>query len=164
MNYVTGFKMTVNCKATMTGTDKSQLNEFQSELFKLGDYTLQPDKAIKLAESYIAKYPDLEFISGWATPLSVIEECSKKMKSEEQITIFDELVPNKLGHGGKRKGAGRKAGIKSKVVRVPEPLEEIVSSLVQLYKSDDWDNDAKRKEIANHIANTGLLSLHLECK
>jgi len=158
--------MTVNCKATMTGTDKSQLNEFQNELFKLGDYTLQPGKAIKLAESYIAKYPDLEFISATfaITPLDVIRECSKKMKPEEQITIFDELVPNKIGHGGKRKGAGRKAGIKSKVVRVPEPLEEIVSSLVQLYKSDDWDNDAKRKEIANHIANTGLLSLHLECK
>lgn len=155
--------MTVNCKAAMTGTDKNQLNDFQSELFKLGDYTLLPSEAIKLAESYIAKYPDLEFISGWATPLSVIEECSKKMKPEEQITIFDDLVPNKLGHGGKRKGAGRKAGIKSKVVRVPEPLEGIVSSLVQLYKNDDWNNDAKRKEIAKYIESTCLLSLHVDC-
>ncbi|MFA0612041.1 hypothetical protein [Vibrio sp. 10N.222.49.B4] len=155
--------MTVNCKAAMTGTDKNQLNDFQSELFKLGDYTLLPSEAIKLAESYIAKYPDLEFISGWATPLSVIEECSKKMKPEEQITIFDDLVPNKLGHGGKRKGAGRKAGIKSKVVRVPEPLEGIVSSLVQLYKNDDWNNDAKRKEIAKYIERTCLLSLHVDC-
>lgn len=155
--------MTVNCKAAMTGTDKNQLNDFQSELFKLGDYTLLPSEAIKLAESYMAKYPDLEFISGWATPLSVIEECSKKMKPEEQITIFDDLVPNKLGHGGKRKGAGRKAGIKSKVVRVPEPLEGIVSSLVQLYKNDDWNNDAKRKEIAKNIESTCLLSLHIDC-
>ncbi|EAQ54303.1 hypothetical protein [Vibrio sp. MED222] len=155
--------MTVNCKAAMTGTDKNQLNDFQSELFKLGDYTLLPSEAIKLAESYIAKYPDLEFISGWATPLSVIEECSKKIKPEEQITIFDNLVPNKLGHGGKRKGAGRKAGIKSKVVRVPEPLEGIVSSLVQLYKNDDWNNDAKRKEIAKYIESTCLLSLHVDC-
>ncbi|WP_135382155.1 hypothetical protein [Vibrio tasmaniensis] len=155
--------MTVNCKAAMTGTDKNQLNDFQSELFKLGDYTLLPSEAIKLAESYIAKYPDLEFISGWATPLSVIEECRKKMKPEEQITIFDDLVPNKLGHGGKRKGAGRKAGTKSKVVRVPEPLEGIVSSLVQLYKNDDWNNDAKRKEIAKYIESTCLLSLHVDC-
>ncbi|OCH46135.1 hypothetical protein A6D96_23015 [Vibrio cyclitrophicus] len=156
--------MTVNCKAAMTGSDKSQLNEFQSEVFKLGDYTLVPDEAIKLAKSYIAKYPDLEFISSTfaITPLDVIKECSKKIKPEEQLTIFDNLVPNKLGHGGKRKGAGRKAGIKSKVVRVPEPLEEIVSSLVQLYKSDDWNNDAKRKEIAKHIESTCLLSLHVD--
>nr|AKN38178.1 hypothetical protein [Vibrio splendidus] len=84
-------------------------------------------------------------------PLDVIKECSERIKPEEQVSIFDSLVADRLGHGGKRKGAGRKAGLKSKVVRVPEPLEEIVSSLVKLYKSGDWNNDAKRKEIAKHI-------------
>lgn len=37
-----------------------------------------------------------------------------------------------------------------------------VSSLVQLYKSDDWNNDAKRKEIAKYIESTCLLSLHVD--
>ncbi|MCG9576428.1 hypothetical protein L1D14_09270 [Vibrio tubiashii] len=157
--------MTVNCKAIITAEDKSQLNEFHNELFKLGDYTLQPGKAIKLAKSYIEKYPDLEFISTTFldSPLDVINECRKlESKPEEQTTIFDNLVPDKLGHGGKRKGAGRKAGVKSKVVRVPEPLEEIVSNLVELYKSGDWDNDHQRKRIAKYIEETGLIALHLD--
>ncbi|MCG9753201.1 hypothetical protein L1D54_22435 [Vibrio brasiliensis] len=154
--------MTVNCKAAMTDKDKKHINEFQSELFKLGDYQAAPKKAIKLAETYLNKYPDLEFISGWGTPTGIIEECSKPAaKREEQTTIFDNLVPDKLGHGGKRKGAGRKAGVKSKVVRVPEPLEEVVSNLVELYKSGDWDNASRRQQIAKYIEETVFFTLHL---
>jgi|GEM_PF-3456392 len=155
--------MTVNCKAKMNEMDLNSLNEFHKELFKLGDYVSTPEKAIELAKSYLTKYPDLEYISGWGTPMAIIEEC-KKPKSKGQTSIFDELVPNKLGHGGKRKGAGRKAGVKSKVVRVPEPLEDIVSSLIELYKSEKWGDDIQRKQIAQRIADTGLISLNLEHK
>ncbi|RYU56045.1 hypothetical protein ERW51_16510 [Aliivibrio finisterrensis] len=57
-----------------------------------------------------------------------------KKNTEEQMSFLDEFNW-KQGHGGKRTGAGRKPlGIKTKVMRVPEPLVASFEQQIEEYK------------------------------
>lgn len=44
----------------------------------------------------------MNYVTGVKITMNSTEKCSKKIKPEEQVSIFDSLVPDRLGHGAKR--------------------------------------------------------------
>ncbi|OXX34150.1 hypothetical protein B9J90_13475 [Vibrio sp. V09_P4A23P171] len=76
----------------------------------------------------------------------------RKSKGETQMTIFDELLPDKLGHGGKRPGSGRKKKESSKLVRVPESLVDEFTTLKDLYhRLDELDKNEIKDQLKHLI-------------
>ncbi|MEZ9218187.1 hypothetical protein AB4581_17275 [Vibrio cyclitrophicus] len=119
--------MSVQCQAKMSNDMKESLNNFQKELDIMSPYWKTPEKAKGIANKHLKENPDLEFIGGWGTPRGVLEELEveRKVIKEEKETQ----------RGGKRKGAGRKKGEKTIVMRVPESMEQMVKDLISKHKS-----------------------------
>lgn len=56
-------------------------------------------------------------------------------KKEVQNTIFDlDGIDDVKGHGGVRKGAGRKAKEPTKTIRIPITLEDEIKALIDAYR------------------------------
>lgn len=133
------------CKPTMDNNAKNSLSMFQMHLNHMLRSTVEDHAIADFAKSWLDDNPELSVIDGPMTPLAVYKQYSQ---------------PKKLAHGGKRKGAGRKKSTPSKVVRVPEPLDDLIGRLVDLYKQDLDGQDTKeiRKEIVDYIQNADYLN------
>jgi len=58
------------------------------------------------------------------------------MKKDEQITVFDiDGIDGRQGHGGKRKGSGRKKGEPTTLIRVCEDIETHLKQVSDHYKT-----------------------------
>ncbi|NRB69770.1 MAG: hypothetical protein HRU48_20785 [Vibrio sp.] len=132
--------MSVQCTAAMGDDIKKLLSDFQHEvgMFREGySYMEHPELSVRIARSYMDKYPEFYFLDGWGTPLSISNECSSMQNKDSKPT-----------HGGKRPGSGRKKGLPTENVRLVSALAIEFKQFSDYYKSC---SDDERTEIGTAL-------------